>query len=191
VQRGGLRDPPSELYGTERVIEVSEGVGREPVAVVWERAFLELVPHHVGHPDLGEHHRRFSDRAPHELQRRRTLRGRVCVGQGAQLSGDPSGRGVDRDAEQVVDLGPSVGIERVPGVEDAPGAGEEVGGQVRLDARDDGRAGLVETRPGRGRFVAQASSPTRRRVSAGSSTRPVTKGPKSAYRADTSSKRIS
>ncbi len=97
-----------------------------------------------------------------------------------ELGRDASGGRVDGAPETFVDPGAGVGGETVPGVEDSGGATEEILGEVRLNAADDGRAGLGEAGPGRRVLIGQASSPTRRSASTGSRTRPVTKGPNSA-----------
>jgi hypothetical protein len=179
VKDGGLRHAPDQLHRPQLLVEVGEGAGREAVAIVGKRAFLELVAHDGRDPDVGEHDARFPDRGAHDLQRRRALRRRVGVDQDAELGRDPSGRGVDGVAKTIVDAGAGVGRKTSPGVEDAGGPTEEMLGEVSFDAGDDGGAGVGETRPGLG-VVGQASSPTRRRASTGSRTRPVTNGPNSA-----------
>jgi hypothetical protein len=108
------------------------------------------------------------------------LRRRFGVDQVGELGRDACGGGVDGASEMLFDPGAGVGGESVPSVEDPGAAIEEVLGEVRLDAGDDGRAGLGEAGPGRRVLVGQASSPTRRSASTGSRTSPVTKGPNSA-----------
>jgi hypothetical protein len=108
------------------------------------------------------------------------VRRRFGVDQIGELGRDASGGGVDGAPETFVDPGAGLRVETVPGVEDPGGATEEIFGEVRLDAVDDGRAGFGETGLSRRVLVGQASSPTRRSASTGSRMRPVTKGPNSA-----------
>jgi hypothetical protein len=179
VKDGRLRHAPDELRRPEAVVEVGEGARREAVPIVGKGAFLELVAHDGRDPDFLEHDARLPDRGAHHLQRRGALRRGVGVDQDAELGRDASGRAVDGVAKSTVDAGARLRRQTVPRVEDAGGPTEEILGEVRLDAGDDGGAGVAETRPGLG-VVGQASSPTRRRASTGSRTRPVTNGPNSA-----------
>ena len=141
-KQGGLGQAPDELHRAEGVVEVGEGSRREAVAVVRKRAFFELVAHDGGDPGVFEHDARLPNRAAHDLQRRPPLRRRFGVDEIGELGRDASGGRVNGASETFVDSGAGVGGETVPGVEDPSDATEEILGEVRLDAGDDGRAGF-------------------------------------------------
>jgi hypothetical protein len=166
-------------------------------------SLVELVASNGTHPcgaqDLG----RLAHRAADDLERRGALVGGVEREQRLELGGDACGCCCGCARQRLVEAGARVAAD-APGVGDAARSRDEVPGKAGADRGDDQRRcarEVFECRVCVGRRrerrlvrvvgATQGSRPTRRSASAGSSTSPLTKGPNSAKRAETSSKRIS
>ena len=199
-QEFGAEDPdlgqaPLELERAEVVVaELGERCRRHAVGVVGECPFVELVPLDGWDARAREHLGDLTNGGPHDLQRGRALIPRLGREQLTERAGDPLGRGVRPRRAPARRVPRASGVPGVPTRRRCTHTTRDPPGQDTLDPFDDRGAR-------RGESVARVSPthrsrrqpvmPTRRSASAGSYTRPVTNGPNSAKRDETSSNRIS